>query len=121
MVIFSEDFASEGSGRLSILLTGTGIARLPSPLWHRGCEEKLLEGNIPLEKLGGGCASIHEHSFGGSVVPEVDSFRLLFQRLSRPGWELILPRAEVLEAGGDERSPSSQINPARISGAAVSG
>ncbi|MGI6318157.1 MAG: Ger(x)C family spore germination protein [Dethiobacteria bacterium] len=121
-VVFSEEFARGGlRPALDFIEREVESRPTPHPFVAQGDIKKLLESEYPLEQLGGVVLRKQYTSIfsEGSVVPEVDSFRLLFQRLSRPGWELILPRAEVLEAGGDERSPSSQINPARISGAAV--
>jgi spore germination protein KC len=124
-VIFSEKFARNGLRPVLDFVDREAEARLTSqPFVARGDVKKLLEAEYPLEQLGGVVLrkQFTEILAEESVVPEVDSFRLLFQRLSHPGWELILPRVEVLEAGegkGEGTLSRSNISPARISGAAV--
>ncbi len=124
-VIFSEEFARNGLRPvLDFIERGTETRLTPQPFVVQGDVKKLLEIEYPLEQLGS--AALRKQFTGilltESVVPEVDSFRLLFQFLSCPGQELILPRVQVLEAGegkGEGTSPNSNINPVRISGAAV--
>lgn len=121
-VVFSEEFARGGlRPALDFIEREVESRPTPHPFVAQGDIKKLLESEYPLEQLGGVVLRKQYTSIfsEGSVVPEVDSFRLLFQYLNRPGQELILPRVEVQETGGDEESPSSQNNPARVSGAAV--
>jgi spore germination protein KC len=122
IMIFSEEFAREGLRPALDFIDREVESRLtPQPFVVQGDMKKLLKEEYPLEELGGVMLRKQFTSilFEGAVVPEVDSFRLLFQRLSKPGWELILPRVEVLEAGEGEGASTSRINPARVSGAAV--
>jgi spore germination protein KC len=120
-MLFSEELAKRGIRPVLDFVDRERQVRLIArPFVVQGDINRLLEAEFPLEQFGGS-ALIKQFlsiQLELSVVPEVDSMRVLFHHLAMPGLELILPRAVVLEK---ENNPpkSSKINPVLISGAAV--
>jgi spore germination protein KC len=121
-VLFSEELSRKGIRRVLDFLDREREPRPTArPFVVQGDVRRLLEADFPLEETGATAVSKQLFSIRleRSVLPDVESLRILFHHLAAPGLELILPRIAVLEQEGKDREKSGRINPARISGAAV--
>lgn len=129
VVIFTEELARKGlKPVLDFFDREREVRLIAHPFVAQGDVRRLLKAEFPTEQFGGAAMSKQFQSveLEHSVVPELDSLRILFHHLSSPGIELILPRAAVLEEGEEEKEKegekggkSRSTNPVRISGAAV--
>jgi len=112
VLVISEAMAERGIRPILDYFDRERQSRMISrPLLIKGEVMELMEMEFPLEAIGGEGLSKHmlHVQEERSVDSGLDSIRIMFQQLSRPGQELVLPLGEIVNENkrGEETEPDS--------------
>lgn len=122
VLVISEKIAEQGLRPILDFFDRERQSRLITrPLMLKGDINQLMEVQFPLEVLGGDALGKHllHVQEERSTVSDVDSMRIMFQQLSAPGQDLVLPLGEVILEEEEEEGEGLTPGTIDLSGSAV--
>ncbi|RQD72907.1 MAG: Ger(x)C family spore germination protein [Candidatus Syntrophonatronum acetioxidans] len=118
ILLLSEELAREGiEPVLDFLQRGRESRFIIQPMVVEGDLGKAMKGEYETEDLGAMAISRQHQVVLDELAATIDyPLRIMFNRLSQPGCEILLPRLKVMELEGGELSP---VSPLEVDGAAA--